>query len=130
MGNRLRKFIKSDQQVFRIGGDEFLIIIKECDQERAEHLAEKILMSVKAVYPIDGNELYVTGSIGISIGSIKESKRSMLLKTADTAMYRAKELGKNQYCVYNEIMGMKEIRKMELEKDLQRALEDNQFYLV
>nr|WP_259548190.1 bifunctional diguanylate cyclase/phosphodiesterase [Heyndrickxia oleronia] len=130
VGNRLRKFIKSDQQVFRIGGDEFLIIIKECDQERAEHLAEKILMSVKAVYPIDGNELYVTGSIGISIGSIKESNRSMLLKTADTAMYRAKELGKNQYCVYNEIMGMKEIRKMELEKDLQRALEDNQFYLV
>lgn len=130
VGNRLRKFIKSDQQVFRIGGDEFLIIVKECDQERAEHLAEKILMSVKAVYPINGNELYVTGSIGISIGSIKESNRSMLLKTADTAMYRAKELGKNQYCVYNEIMGMKEIRKMELEKDLQRALEDNQFYLV
>lgn len=130
VGLRLKKFIKKDQQAFRIGGDEFLIIVKNCDQKRAERLAEEILLSIKEVYQIDGNELYITASIGISISSIKDSERSMLLKTADTAMYKAKGLGKNQYCVYNDTMGMKEIRKMELEKDLQRALKDKQFYLM
>ncbi len=130
VGTRLRQFIKKDQQAFRIGGDEFLIIVKNCDQNQAERLAENILQSVKEMYQIDGNELYVTGSIGISINSILDSERSMLLKTADTAMYQAKGLGKNQYCVYNEKMGVKEVRKMELEKDLQRALKDNQFYLM
>lgn len=129
VGIRLRQFIRKGQQAFRIGGDEFLFIVKNCTQEQAEQLAEKILQSIKNVYLIGGNELYITGSIGISISSIKDSDRSMLLKTADTAMYKAKGLGKNQYCVYNELMGTKEVRKMELEKDLQWALEDNQFYI-
>lgn len=130
VGIRLRKFICRDQQVFRIGGDEFLFIVKDSNQERAERLAENILQNVKKVYQIEGNELYVTASIGISIGSIQDTDHSTLLKTADTAMYKAKGSGKNQYCVYNETMGIKEIRKMELEKDLQRALEENQFYVV
>lgn len=129
VGMRLRQFVRSDQQAFRIGGDEFLFIMKRCDQARAERLAEEILRSIKKVYYIDGNELYITGSIGISIGSILQSDRSILLKTADTAMYKAKGLGKNQYCVYTDAMGVQEVRKMELEKDLQRALEQNQFYI-
>ncbi|GAA4721955.1 diguanylate cyclase domain-containing protein [Brevibacillus fulvus] len=130
VGGRLRTFISNDQQAFRIGGDEFLIIVKQSDQERAEQLAEQILQSIKKVYYIDGNEMYVTGSIGISIGSIQDSDRSMLLKAADTAMYVAKGLGKNQYCVYNQEMGIQEVRKMELEKDLRRALEVKQFFIV
>lgn len=130
VGTRLREFIQPDQQAFRIGGDEFLFIVKHCNQERAEQLAKQILQRVKNVYRIEGNELYITGSIGISIGSIQESDRSVLLKTADTAMYRAKGLGKNQYCVYTEDMGVQEVRKMELEKDLQRAIEQKQFFIV
>jgi len=130
VGTRLREFIQHDQQAFRIGGDEFLFIVKHCTQERAEQLAKQILQRVKNVYRIEGNELYITGSIGISIGSIQESDRSVLLKTADTAMYRAKGLGKNQYCIYTEDMGVQEVRKMELEKDLQRAIEQKQFFIV
>ncbi|MDQ1913692.1 EAL domain-containing protein [Paenibacillus sp. GD4] len=130
VGSRLREFIRTDQVAFRIGGDEFLIIVKNCNQERAEIVADKILKSIKQVYYIDGNELYVTGSIGISIGTIQESDKLHLLKTADTAMYKAKGLGKNQYCVYTEEMGFQEVRRMELEKDLQQALEHRQFYIV
>ncbi|MGV3465580.1 MAG: EAL domain-containing protein, partial [Heyndrickxia sp.] len=130
VGNRLRKFIRRDQQVFRIGGDEFLIAIKHCSLEQAEQLAKQILQSIKEVYQIKGNKLYVTGSIGISIGSIHDSDRTELLKAADTAMYKAKGLGKNQYCIYTDEMGIQEVRKMELEKDLQHALEQNQFYMV
>lgn len=130
VGNRLRRFIRDGQQAFRIGGDEFLIIIRNCTLEHAKRLSEQILHSIKQAYYIDGNELYVTGSIGISIGSIQESDRSILLKTADTAMYKAKGLGKNQYCVYTDEMGIHEVRRMELEKDLQRALDHNQFFIV
>ncbi|MDT9725718.1 bifunctional diguanylate cyclase/phosphodiesterase [Xylanibacillus composti] len=129
VGHRLQRFAGGDLEVFRIGGDEFLIIGKCCDQKQAEELAARLLQEIKQVYHIDGHELYVTGSIGISTGSIQEADRSILLKTADTAMYKAKGLGKNQYCVYTDEMGVQEVRKMELEKDLQRALEHNEFYM-
>lgn len=130
VGVRLNQFVKSDQQAFRIGGDEFLFIIKDCNSNRSEQLAEQILQINKKAYYIKGHELYVTASIGISIGSVKKSNPSFLLKSADTAMYKAKELGKNQYFLYNEEMGIKELRRMELEKDLRTALEHKQFYLV
>lgn len=130
VGKRLRQFIRSGQQVFRIGGDEFLVILKQSDPVYAQHLANDILQQIKNVYYIDGNELYVTASIGISIGSVHSSDRTTLLKNADTAMYKAKGLGKNQQCLYDEEMGLQEVRKMELEKDLQRAFELKEFFIV
>ncbi|MFD2660579.1 bifunctional diguanylate cyclase/phosphodiesterase [Paenibacillus thailandensis] len=129
VGKRLGRFVRSDQQAFRIGGDEFLFIVKRCDQERAVQLAKDILQTLKEVFRIDGNDLHITGSIGISIGTILKSDSSILLKTADTAMYKAKKLGKNQFCVYTDEMGVQEVRKMELEKDLQLALEQRQFFI-
>ncbi|GIO99142.1 putative signaling protein [Paenibacillus lautus] len=130
VGKRLRQFIRSGQQVFRIGGDEFLVILKQSDPVYAQHLANDILQQIKNVYYIEGNELYVTASIGISIGSVHSSDRTTLLKNADTAMYKAKGLGKNQQCLYDEEMGLQEVRKMELEKDLQRAFELKEFFIV
>lgn len=130
VGARLRQFIRKDQRVFRIGGDEFLLVVKRCDEKRAEHLAHDVLQSIKDVYRIEGNELYITVSIGISIGTITNSDRFTLLKEADMAMYKAKKSGKNRYCLYNDALGVEEVRKMELEKDLQSALENNQFYIV
>lgn len=127
---RLGQFVNQDQQAFRIGGDEFLFIIRECTPEQAGQLAKQILHNIKQVFSIDEHELYVTASIGISMGSVQNNDRSKLLRAADTAMYKAKSLGKNRYCVYNEEMGVQEIRKMELEKDLIWALKQNQFYLV
>ncbi|MGO4787300.1 EAL domain-containing protein [Paenibacillus sp. 2KB_20] len=130
VGKRLREFIRGGQQVFRIGGDEFLVILKQSDPNYAQRLADDILQQIKNVYHIDGNELYVTASIGISIGSVHSSDRTTLLKNADTAMYKAKGLGKNQQCLYDEEMGLQEVRKMELEKDLQRAFELKEFFIV
>lgn len=130
VGNRLRQYVRDDQLAFRIGGDEFLIILIGHSQEYAERLAEQILQQIKQVYQIEGNELYVTGSIGISIGSLQDGNRADLLKSADTAMYKAKNMGKNRYCVYTEEMGIQEVRKMQLEKDLQRALDNREFFIV
>lgn len=130
VGARLQQFIRKDQRVFRIGGDEFLLVVKRCDEKRAEQLAEEILLSLKDVYRIEGNELYITASIGISLGSIKSSNRFTLLKTADMAMYEAKKLGKNRYCLYSEELGKQEVRRVELERELHVALENNQFHIV
>ncbi|TDF97288.1 bifunctional diguanylate cyclase/phosphodiesterase [Paenibacillus piri] len=129
VGGRLQSFVTDKQQVFRIGGDEFLIICTDCRQASAERQAGHILQKIKEPYFLGGNELYVTGSIGIAVGSIQNEDRSILLKQADTAMYRAKNLGKNQYCVYSEEMGVQEVRRMELEKDLNRAFEQNEFFI-
>ncbi|WP_246314024.1 putative bifunctional diguanylate cyclase/phosphodiesterase [Paenibacillus foliorum] len=130
MGSRLSSFITDKQRVFRIGGDEFLIIAIDALQDTAEQRANQVLQKIKEPYFLEGNELYITGSIGISMGSIHDSDLSVLLRTADTAMYRAKSLGKNQYYVYNEEMGIQAIRRMELEKDLHKAFEQNEFFIV
>lgn len=130
VGTRLQQFVRNDQRVFRIGGDEFLLVVKHCDEKRAEQLANEVLQSIKDVYRIEENELYITVSIGISIGTITNSDRFTLLKEADMAMYRAKKSGKNRFCVYNDALGAEEVRKMKLEKDLRSALKNNQFYIV
>lgn len=102
VGLRLRQFVCSGQQVYRIGGDEFLFIVQPCSRERAERLAEDILSSIQRPFHFDDRECFVTASIGIRLGSPRESDRSILLRTADQAMYQAKKLGKNRYCVYEE----------------------------
>ncbi|WP_028551685.1 bifunctional diguanylate cyclase/phosphodiesterase [Paenibacillus sp. UNC451MF] len=130
MGIRLRSFISARQQVFRIGGDEFLVIVRNCHQEQCELLADQILHSIKMPYYLEANELYITASIGIGIGPIEHKDRSILLKKADTAMYKAKGLGKNQYFVYNEEIGHAAVRRMELEKDLRRAFDHQEFFVV
>ncbi|WP_058308513.1 bifunctional diguanylate cyclase/phosphodiesterase [Gracilibacillus massiliensis] len=129
MGELLKKLQNDQINTYRIGGDEFLIITKDSELEDLEQLANSLLEEIKQPFHINGNELYVTGSIGIVIDTVDEADHTKLLRAADTAMYVAKKQGKNQYSVYTTEMGLKEVRKMELEKDLQRALKENQFYM-
>lgn len=130
VGQRLQGFITAQQQVYRIGGDEFLVIVRDCHSEHGEQLAGQILQQIKQPFHLEMNELYITASVGISIGPIKHSDRSVLLKKADTAMYKAKGLGKNQYFVYSEEVGRATVRRMELEKDLRRAFDHQEFFVV
>lgn len=134
MGRRLQSFITNLQQVYRIGGDEFLVIVRDCRIEHCEQLADHILQHIKKPYYLERNELYITASIGISIGisigPLEHADRSVLLKKADTAMYKAKGLGKNQYFVYNEEIGRAAVRRMELEKDLRKAMEQQELFIV
>ncbi|UOQ86874.1 bifunctional diguanylate cyclase/phosphodiesterase [Gracilibacillus salinarum] len=129
VGAILRKFESHSLRAYRIGGDEFLFISEYAEVPWMEKIADDILKEINLPIRVDGNELYVTGSIGIAEGTISDVGHTKLLRTADTAMYIAKRKGKNQYCVYTEEMGVKEVRRMELEKDLPRALEDDQFHL-
>ena len=129
-GGRLSQFISNNTLVFRIGGDEFLIILLDANPEKAEALAENVLSQVEEAFYILGNELYITGSIGISYGKIGDTGYSVLLKQADAAMYEAKLLGKNRHFTYSEALGGEKIRKLLLENDLHKALAERQLYVV
>lgn len=127
VAGRLGQFVSRGRAVFRLGGDEFLMIINDLKQEHIETLAAQLLEELRRPYWLEGNELYVTVSIGISYAPRHGTDRSSLLKAADTAMYYAKSLGKNQYCAYNEELAHRLSRRMQIEKGLRTALIQKQF---
>lgn len=122
VGSRINQFVNKQRWIFRLGGDEFLLVTADLKQLSAESLAEMILEELRRPFWLEGNELYVTSSIGISYAPQHGQSRTELLKAADTAMYYAKSQGKNQYCAYNEELDRKLARRMEIEKGLRTAL--------
>lgn len=122
VGSRISQFVNKERRIFRLGGDEFLLLSSDLKQMPAESLAEMILEELRHPYLLEGNELYITSSIGISYAPQHGRSRTELLKAADTAMYYAKSQGKNQYCAYNEELDRKLARRMEIEKGLRTAL--------
>ncbi|ULL19310.1 GGDEF domain-containing protein [Paenibacillus sp. H1-7] len=100
-GARLRRFVSAKQQVYRIGGDEFAFILIDCCEEQAERLADRIVRQMKEPYYLMEQELHITASIGVSIGSEQSADRSLLIQQSDRAMYKAKSMGGNRYCMNN-----------------------------
>lgn len=117
-------------QVFRIGGDEFLLIISNVGQAEAEEMASRLLASIHRPFQLDGHELYVTCSIGISLYPEHGRDQTLLLKTADTAMYDAKSKGKNRFQLFHHGMEQRLVRRMALEKDLRRAMKRGGEFVV
>jgi len=104
VGQRLLLFMSPTLKVFRIGGDEFLIIVERFDMQQAERLADQILYCIRNVYDIGGLDLHVSGTIGICLGTMRDDPITLLRKS-DTAMYKAKHAGKNHYFIYNNQLG-------------------------
>lgn len=128
MAIRLKKNIRESDTVSRLGGDEFTVII-----ESYEHISDvitvvkKILNEISAPLQIGERTLYVTASIGISIYPDNGHDIHDLIKNADTAMYAAKEKGKNGYEFYDQEMNRKTLERLTLESCLHRAYEEEQF---
>ena len=102
VGGSLQQFSrKGKQHIFRVGGDEFVIIAKRCSRKDAEQLALKILGNITRNYKLETHELFVSASVGITM-SHGRIDRQRLLKEADTAMYNAKQLGSGRYAVYKQ----------------------------
>jgi diguanylate cyclase (GGDEF)-like protein/PAS domain S-box-containing protein len=124
VARRLRACIRESDMVARIGGDEFNILL--CDITVPEETAisvKKILTSVKKPYVIDGHELHVSTSIGISIYPNDSELIDELMKNADMAMYHAKESGRNTFQFYNAAMNIRARERMMLENSLRQAIE-------
>ncbi|PLS17668.1 GGDEF domain-containing protein [Bacillus sp. M6-12] len=129
VAERLSKAVFQAGMVSRQGGDEFIIMLENADKEKAAQIAGCIVDQF--VHPIElgGQEFYVTPSIGISIYPDDGNDEETLIKLADTAMYLAKEHGKNNFKFYSSHLNMLASRKMELENGLRKAVELNQLKL-
>ncbi|MGC7840002.1 sensor domain-containing protein [Pseudomonas wayambapalatensis] len=134
MAERLLACVDEDDTVARMGGDEFTLLLqsrtsREMALNRAIHVAENILASLVRPFVLENREFFVTASIGIALSPQDGNELSQLMKNADTAMYHAKERGKNNFQFYQADMNASALERLELESDLRHALEQNEFML-
>jgi diguanylate cyclase (GGDEF)-like protein/PAS domain S-box-containing protein len=127
VAQRLQGCIRASDTISRHGGDEFTILLTDIsDSDDAAGVARKILQSFSHSFRVESHELFVTASIGISLFPGDGDDVETLLKCADSAMYRAKELGRNQMQLFTASMNERYVRRLALEQSLHRALERNE----
>lgn len=120
--------VDPDHTVGRIGGDEFIILLPKIkDGNEAIQLAEKITNAINRPITISGYEVHITCSIGIAIYPTDGEDAETLIKHADIAMYRVKELGRNNYSIYSPLEKDSTYEQIIFENDLRKALERNEF---
>lgn len=130
IAQRLTAILRRDDMVARQGGDEFTILLQGiCLVDDIIHISEKILAAVCQPFIIESYELHVTASIGITIFPFDDIDLQNLLRNADTAMYRAKEVGKNNFQFYTASMNQLIRDRMTIENGLRHALEKNELVL-
>jgi diguanylate cyclase (GGDEF)-like protein len=130
VSKRLLANVRRSDTVSRQGGDEFIILLSEITHsEDAATSATKILLSLSAPHSIGGQDLHIDGSIGISVYPEDGEDAETLINHADTAMYHAKEQGRNNFQFFKADMNLKAVERQSLESSLRRALEREEFLL-
>jgi predicted signal transduction protein with EAL and GGDEF domain len=130
VAKRLLAGVRASDTVSRQGGDEFVILLSEiAHAEDAGTSAAKILASLHAPHSVSGHELHIDGSIGISIYPQDGENAEALIKNADTAMYHAKEQGRNNFKFFTTEMNLAAVVRQSLEAHLRRAVQDEDFVL-
>ena len=127
---RLLGSVRAEDTVARFGGDEFTILLEELREAGdAGLVAQKALKVLAKPFDLEGQEAYVTGSIGISLFPDDGQDVTTLLKNADSALYQAKEHGRNHYHFYTKDLTRAAFKRLELESSLRRAVERGEFTL-
>lgn len=129
VSTRLEGCIQKEDLICRVGGDEFIIGLPNYTREETSKVAQLILDTLGRPFNINIHELFITPSIGISIFPKDGRHVSSLLKEADTAMYRAKELGKNNFQYFSKDMDEKNEKKLLLQNGIWSACEKQEFFL-
>jgi diguanylate cyclase (GGDEF)-like protein/PAS domain S-box-containing protein len=131
VSQRLQSCLRASDTVSRIGGDEFAVLINElADTDAVASIAHKMLDCLAAPFALGGYELFVTASIGVSFYPSDGDDVETLLKCADAAMYRAKELGRNRVQIFTASMNERYARRLALEQNLHHAIERNQLTVL
>ncbi|WJW76370.1 bifunctional diguanylate cyclase/phosphodiesterase [Thiohalobacter sp. IOR34] len=135
IGARLNDCIRQEDTVARIGGDEFVILLTDLGDniqalQHASQVAEKVREQLAPPYLINGHSLSVTPSTGIALYPTDGSSADELLKHADIALYQAKGSGRDNYTFFSAHMNVAAVQRLELENELRRAIEKQQFELL
>jgi diguanylate cyclase (GGDEF)-like protein/PAS domain S-box-containing protein len=130
IAKRLVDCVRGSDTVSRQGGDEFVVLLSELRQpDAAVVMASRILRAVAQPHSVDGHELHITTSIGVSVYPEDGLDAETLIKNADTAMYQAKENGRQGFQFFKPVMNARAVERQSLEQSLRRALERHEFEL-
>jgi diguanylate cyclase (GGDEF)-like protein/PAS domain S-box-containing protein len=128
VGKRLVDCVRGSDTVSRQGGDEFVVLLsEEDDSEDVSVTAKRMLRAVAEAHFVDQHDLHVTCSVGVSLYPDDGLNAETLIKNADTAMYQAKENGRQTYQYFKPAMNVRAVERQSLEESLRRALERQEF---
>jgi len=123
--------LREGDTLARLGGDEFIVLLEDVDGERgARAVAEKLMQLFERPVLVSGYELFVTGSVGISLFPQDAQDLNMLIRNADVAMYQAKARGRNGYRFYTPSMDGEGVERLRMEALLRRAIEKDEIWLA
>ncbi len=130
VAKRLRSATRKQDTLARLSGDEFVMIITNLHNDGyLADITNKLLNVIRQPFNIDNKEIIITTSIGISVFPQNGNTTEQLLRNADLAMYRAKDVGANQFQFYTPSLNERSIQRLELEAELQRAINNQEFFL-
>jgi diguanylate cyclase (GGDEF)-like protein/PAS domain S-box-containing protein len=130
VAKRLNRCVRRTDTVARLGGDEFVLVMTALNHaDDVAVIAQKILDSLARPFDLDGQEIYSTASLGIALYPLDGTDVDALLRSADIALYQAKELSRNTYQFFSQEMNVKTVERLALETSLRRALERNELFL-
>lgn len=130
VAQRLKTSMRDQDTIARLGSDEFVVLLTQLESpDDAIATAKRIQATLKQPYNIASHEIFSTVSIGIAIGNRHYEDPETLLRDADVAMYQAKSEGKEKYAIFKNAMHLEAVALLNLENDLRRAIENNEFQL-
>ena len=128
VAERLTGLVREGDTVARVGGDEFTLLLPEVERaEEVAEVAERVLDALRQPWVLNGHEFRITASIGIAMFPNDGEDADALLRNADTAMYRAKDQGKDNYKLYTPAMNARIAERLALENSLRHGLERGEF---
>ena len=127
VSGRLQAVFGKGFTVARLGGDEFAVLIENCSSaSQAETLAQQVLEVMKAAFDIEKYQLFISASVGISVFPGDALNAEQLLRNADSALFKAKNAGREGYALYTEELTVHALNRIEVASDLRRALEQHE----
>jgi len=129
IARRLEALLHPKYLLARLGGDEFAVLLANCDLSQATEIAAKILQEFTVYFDLQRYEVFINASIGIAMGNTEYQRPEHLLRDADTAMYRAKSLGKGQYSVFTPAMHDDALQVLQLEIELRKAIDRQELFV-
>ena len=130
IAERMRRVLRPQDVIARFGGDEFAVAVATGGEQAARRIADRLAGALRSPVDLGGRQRFVTASFGVRGAAVTGGDAAALLRDADAAMYRAKELGKARCEVFDASMRERAMERLDLEADLRGALERDELYVL